>query len=115
MAPSAKAELTSDMVAKSKAFKEQYIHMFGTNKYTKRGPHSNAKLSRKNVVSRQILANRTLLPKDVINIGSSSSAANAAAANFRMQTNGRILNGYHRGQQLVALQQPVTNARIQVG
>ena len=53
MAPSAKAELTSDMVAKSKAFKEQYIHMFGTNKYTKRGPHSNAKLSRKNVVSRQ--------------------------------------------------------------
>ena len=107
-----KAELTSDMVAKSKAFKEQYIHMFGSNKYTKRGPN-NSKLSRKNVVSRQILANRTLLPKDVINIGS-SSAANAAAANFRMQTNGRILNGHHRGQQLVALQQPVTNA-IQVG
>ena len=39
------------MAAKSKAFKEQYIHMFG-HKYTKRGPHNN-KLSRKNVVSRQ--------------------------------------------------------------
>ena len=52
MTPSPKAELTSEMVAKSKAFKEQYIHMFGSNKYTKRGPNS-AKLSRKNVVSRQ--------------------------------------------------------------
>ena len=40
------------MAAKSKAFKEQYIHMFGSNKYTKRGPN-NSKLSRKNVVSRQ--------------------------------------------------------------
>ena len=32
---------------------------------------------------------------------------------FRMQTNGRFLNG-HRGQQFVAIQQPVTNT-IQVG
>ena len=53
MAQSAKAELTSEMVAKSKAFKDQYIHMFGgMHKYTKRGQHNN-KLSRKNVVSRQ--------------------------------------------------------------
>ena len=61
------------MVAKSKAFKEQYIHMFGP-KYTKRGPH---KLSRKSVVSRQLIANRTLFPKEAAN-------ANTAAAGNRL-------------------------------
>ena len=66
-------ELMNDMVAKSKAFKEQYIHMFGP-KYTKRGPH---KLSRKSVVSRQLIANRTLFPKEAAN-------ANTAAAGNRL-------------------------------